>query len=75
MDNSANSFPVHVVLGATGGIGSTLCRRLSESGAQLVVGARTEDSLKKLAEETGAYPVPLDAARTEEVDRLFTEAV
>ena len=75
MDNSANSFPVHVVLGATGGIGSALCRRLSESGAQLVVGARTENSLKKLAGETGAHPVPLDATRTEEVDRLFTEAV
>ena len=75
VDNSANSFPVHVVLGATGGIGSALCRRLSESGAQLVVGARTENSLKKLAGETGAHPVPLDATRTEEVDRLFTEAV
>ena len=75
MDNSAHSFPVHVVIGATGGIGSALCRRLSESGAQLVVGARTENSLKKLAGETGAHPVPLDATSTEEVDRLFTEAV
>ena len=32
--------PVYVVLGATGGIGSDLCRRLAKCGAKLVVGDR-----------------------------------
>ncbi len=75
MDNDSNSSPVHVILGATGGIGSELCRRLSESGARLVIAARDKDKLDKLAGETGAHPVSLDATKTSEVDRLFAEAV
>ncbi len=75
MDNDSGSSPVHVILGATGGIGSELCRRLSESGARLVIAARDKDRLDKLAGETGARSVSLDATKTSEVDRLFAEAV
>ncbi|MGB3683912.1 MAG: SDR family oxidoreductase [Rubrobacteraceae bacterium] len=74
MDNG-NSQPAYVVLGATGGIGSELCRRLSGSGARLVLGGRDEEKLKDLADEIDAHPISLDATKTSEVDRLFEEAV
>ena len=74
MDN-VNPRPVYVVLGATGGIGSELCRRLSESGAKLVLGARDEKKLKSLADDLDAHPISLNATKTAEVVRLFEEAV
>ena len=74
MDND-NSLPVYVVLGATGGIGSELCKKLSDKGASVVAGGRNQDKLDKLADETGAHPVSLDATETDEVSRLFGEAV
>ncbi len=73
MDNGQQ--PVYVVLGATGGIGGELCRRLSESGAKLVLGARDEKKLKSLADGIDAHTVSLDATKTDEVDSLFKEAV
>jgi 3-oxoacyl-[acyl-carrier protein] reductase len=75
MADNGNTPPVYVVLGATGGIGSELCRRLAKGGAQLVVGARDEERLDALADRLDAYPVPLDATKTGEVDSLFGEAV
>lgn len=75
MADKGGAGPVYVVLGATGGIGGELCRRLAKSGARLVVGARGEDRLDALAGDLGARPVPLDATRPDEVDRLFGEAV
>ena len=70
-----NDNPVYVVLGATGGIGNELCRRLSKSGVQIVAGARDEKKLSSLEKEYGALTVTLDATKTEEVDALFAEAV
>ena len=52
---------VHMILGATGGIGSALARQLKESGAQLVLAARGEERLSALAAELGATAVTLDA--------------
>jgi len=37
--------PVHAILGATGGIGSELSRRLARGGASLLLGARDENKL------------------------------
>lgn len=70
-----NETPVYVVLGATGGIGSELCRRLSESGARIVAGARDEEKLASLEKECGAVTSVLDATKTKEVDALFEKAV
>ncbi len=74
---NSDTTPVYVVLGATGGIGSELCRRLAErpGGANLVAGGRDEDKLESLASDHGAHTVALDATKTGEVDRLFEEAV
>ncbi len=74
MDNG-NSQPVYVVLGATGGIGSDLCKRLSDKGARVIAGARDQNKLDRLADETGAHPVSLDATKTKEVSGLFEQAV
>ena len=72
--NESGSSPVIVVLGATGGIGSELCRRLAASGARLVLGARDATRLEALAGATGGTAVPLDARRTDEVARVFDAA-
>ena len=45
--------PVHLVLGASGGIGSALCERLAERGAKLALAGRSEDKLLELAERVG----------------------
>lgn len=59
---------VYAVLGATGGIGSELCRRLAEDGARLAIAARDEGKLDKLAGETGATSSSLDARKVDEVE-------
>lgn len=65
--NGASTF---VVIGATGGIGSEVCRRLANDGAQLVLGARTERDLDTLASEVGGASFPLDATEFEEVQNI-----
>lgn len=64
-----------VVLGATGGIGSAVCRRLSTGGAQLVLGARTASNLNALADEVDGMAHPLDATQFEEVQGLIDAAI
>ena len=65
--------PTHIILGATGGIGTDLCRRLSASGANLVLAARDEGKLKKLADELGVDHQSLDATKGDDVDALFED--
>lgn len=49
------------IVGATGGIGRELTRRLAQSGHRLVLSARSPGPLSELAESVGAEPVPFDA--------------
>ena len=64
-----------VILGGTGGIGTEVTRRLADAGAQLMVGARGEDRLAEIAEETGAKTHRLDATDPEAVDEIFDAAI
>lgn len=64
----------YVVLGATGGIGSDLVRRLAGNGANVCAGARDQGKLDSLASEHGASTATLDATKTDEVDGLFKQA-
>jgi NAD(P)-dependent dehydrogenase (short-subunit alcohol dehydrogenase family) len=66
---------VYVVLGATGGIGSAVCRRLAARGGRLLLAARNSERLTALAESTGGVPLSMDATRAEDVDRLFAHAL
>ncbi len=69
------SPPVFIVLGAAGGIGSVLSRRLARQGARLVLCGRTAESIALLAGELGAHGVSLDATQFEQVDAVFQEAL
>jgi NAD(P)-dependent dehydrogenase (short-subunit alcohol dehydrogenase family) len=65
----------YVVLGATGGIGSALCRRLSARGARLTVAARDCQRTRAFGAELGAHAVPMDATCAAHVDRCLGEAL
>ena len=67
--------PVYVVIGATGGIGSALCRQVASLDARLVVAARDPERLDALAAETHAEAVPLDVTRSDKVDHCITRTV
>ena len=71
MDNHPQTF---VVLGATGGIGSALCRRLADGGAAPVLAARDEGRLKELADELDAPYHVVDATDGGAVNELFSGA-
>lgn len=66
--------PVYLVLGATGGIGSVLSRRLSARNAKLALAARSGDSLAALAGELNAFAAPIDAGSFSSVETLAMEA-
>jgi NAD(P)-dependent dehydrogenase (short-subunit alcohol dehydrogenase family) len=66
--------PVYLLLGASGGIGSSLARILQERGARLVLAARGEERLSRVAAETGGDAVPLDATLPGEVERCAKAA-
>ncbi len=67
--------PCYLVFGATGGIGASLCRRLTGRGAKVVLVARNAEKLRVLAEEIGAVSIAIDATRMEEVDACVEQAV
>jgi NAD(P)-dependent dehydrogenase (short-subunit alcohol dehydrogenase family) len=69
MDSAANTY---LVLGATGGIGSELCRRLARDGANPVLAARDEGRLGDLARELDAPHQAVDATDAKAVDSLFS---
>jgi NAD(P)-dependent dehydrogenase (short-subunit alcohol dehydrogenase family) len=74
--------PSFVIVGAAGGIGAEVCRRLAAAGANLLLAGRSADKLGVLAAELRAvnpagdyHPHPLDATKSAEVDAAFTAAV
>jgi L-xylulose reductase len=56
-----------LVTGASGGIGAATVRRLVRRGATVYAGGRNTEALAKLANETGARPVPFDLTSEEEI--------
>ena len=72
---NTDDTPVYLVFGATGGIGSSLSRRLAARGVRLVVAARDADRVQALADELGAEPYPVDATQFEETIACAESAV
>lgn len=66
-DTSARAY---LILGAGGGIGSALARRLAASGATLMLVGRREEPLAALALELGAHYATADVTDFSEVDRV-----
>ncbi len=67
--------PVHLILGATGGIGQTLARQLAASGARLMLAARKADALQALATDLGAASIVIDATVPDDIERAVATTV
>lgn len=67
--------PVYVILGATGGIGGALSRKLVSAGAHLMLAGRSEDRLNDLAGDLGAEHFVLDATQVDAVAACMDRAV
>ena len=65
---------VVVIVGATGGIGSTLSQKLASTGSKLVLAGRNTDKLADLSGEN-IFTVPTDITDPQQVDSLFAKAV
>ncbi|MBK7999267.1 MAG: SDR family oxidoreductase [Verrucomicrobia bacterium] len=61
-----------LIFGATGGIGSSLARRLTAAGWQLALCARGNERLKTLGEELGAHTEVADAIDAKVVENAFS---
>ncbi len=66
--------PSYVILGACGGIGSAVSRRLAKKGAHLLLAGRDEVRLATLAAELGAETFCLDATNLRQVESCMTRA-
>lgn len=65
-----------LVSGGSGGIGSALCRRLSEVGYRPIIGfAKNRANAESIASETDGIPLHLDLARDESVDAAISYLV
>lgn len=66
---------VHLVLGATGSIGSAVARQLHKNGDTVVVAGRSEQRLRALADELGCLAVVGDAIVAADVDAAVAATV
>ncbi len=71
MENKSEN-PVYVIIGATGGIGSELCKYLNRDPCNLVVCSNNEEKLKLLTEEQASDTYTLNATVFKEVDACMT---
>lgn len=72
MSDSTNSV-VHLILGAAGGIGSAVSRRLAAAGATVALAGRASERLDGLAQELGAAKWLLDVGDPASVESVMRE--
>lgn len=66
---------VYLIVGAAGGIGAALSRRLSRDGAKLLLAGRSAEKLSPLAEELQAQVQVTDAAQPDQMEAAANQAV
>ena len=69
-----SSQEVIAILGAYGGIGSSLARQLSTKGYRLVLGGRSRESLDSLTAEIGGVGVEVDGRDFQQVQDFVDRA-
>ncbi|MGL4514514.1 MAG: SDR family NAD(P)-dependent oxidoreductase [Lacipirellulaceae bacterium] len=65
----------HLILGAGGGVGAEVSRRLVAAGARVLLAGRTKDKLAALAAELGAEYLTLDATDFDAIDAAAAQVV
>jgi NAD(P)-dependent dehydrogenase (short-subunit alcohol dehydrogenase family) len=68
-------IPVYVVIGATGGIGSEVCRRLSDKKARVVAVSRDQEKLSALSAAREVEPLVVDATIAAQVKQCIKQIV
>ena len=66
---------VFLIAGASSGIGAATARQAAEAGYKVVLGARSEDKLQALAEETGGLAVRADVTHYPDQENLVERAL
>lgn len=66
--------PCYIVLGATGGIGSEVCRQLTSAGAGVLGGGRNQEKLAELAQKYRVKTFLIDATDNDQIWGCFQEA-
>lgn len=73
--NPNNERRAFVVLGASGGIGSQVARRLVRAGHAVLLASRQSEHLDVLATELAAPACVVDATNFEQVESCFSKAI
>ena len=66
---------VFLIAGASSGIGAATARLAAETGYRVVLGARSEDKLEALAQQTGGIAVRCDVSEYADVENLTATAL
>ena len=67
--------PVHLIFGASGGIGSAVCRRLAASGATVALASRPSERLDELARDLDAPKWEFDAGDPTRIESVVSGVV
>jgi NADP-dependent 3-hydroxy acid dehydrogenase YdfG len=71
----ADEQPVFLITGASTGIGAATARRATDAGYRTVLAARSEDTLRALAEEVGGLAVRCDVTEWDDQEALVRRAL